>query len=478
MNLKVTGEARQVGLNTIFNTIGGVLIQLLTIATGVFVARHFGAENFGQLTLAATITGYFTLVTEFGLSTIAIRVVARTDEPERYIYSYLVVRISLAFLALIILAGIMAVMRFPLDTAWLLVAYAVTIPLQVLKVNWLFYAKQQMFYDNILQIAEKVAYAVCLFSLMFFIKWIILVPVAMIISILIVTALGWALFLRRYEKPVVWKLDQGFIGEIITQGWPVGVAGASLRVNTNADSIFVNAYFGDMQTGLYGAAYRLINAIITAGTFFTNAVFPLACKHYQESVPALADFISYASKLLLLVTVPSVVLLSVMSEEIIALIFGQGYADSAMPFRLLVWAAGIAIICRLYHNTLVACDCQYTFMKIILASAVFNIICNFLLIPSYGMIGAAVATLLTELLLFILAFAALGQVFRLQIWCAMGSIIGCAGVASVVFLLPLPVLAKPPLFLACYFIAIIVFRVWGEREWHLVQVMLDKGKQG
>ncbi|MGA9754710.1 MAG: oligosaccharide flippase family protein, partial [Desulfobaccales bacterium] len=64
-------EARRVGLNTIFNTIGGVSVQLLTLVTGVFVARHFGAESFGQLTLAAPITGYFTLVTEFGLSTIA-----------------------------------------------------------------------------------------------------------------------------------------------------------------------------------------------------------------------------------------------------------------------------------------------------------------------------------------------------------------------------------------------------------------------
>lgn len=467
-------EARRIGLNTIFNTIGGVSIQLLTVVTGVFVARHFGAESFGQLTLAATITGYFTLVTEFGLGTIAIRVVARTEEPERYICSYLIVKLSLCFLVLIILAGVMLMVRFPRDTAWLLVAYAATIPLQILKVNWLFYARQQMFHDNLLQVAEKVTYALCLFTLVFVIKWIIIVPMAMVFSTLVVAALGWALFLRQAERPVVWRLDRGFIREIITQGWPVGVGGAALRVNTNADSLFVNAYHGDVQTGLYGAAYRLINAMITAGTFFTNAVFPLSCKRYQESVPALADFIGYSSKLLLLVTVPGVVLLSAMSEEIIELVFGKAYAGAALPFRLLVWAAGLAIICRLYHNTLVACERQQSYMKIILSTAVFNIICNFLLIPPYGMMGAAVATVLTELLFLVLACAALSRVFRFRIWSTLGSVGGCATLASLAFLLPVPLLAKPPLFLAVYLLAITAFRVWGAREWQLVQVMLGK----
>jgi O-antigen/teichoic acid export membrane protein len=468
-------EARRVGLNTIYNAIGGVSVQLLTIVTGVFVARHFGSESFGQLTLAATITGYFTLATEFGLSTIAIRVVARTGAPERYIWSYLVVRLFLALLALIILGGIMLMVRFPQDTAWLLVAYGATIPLQTLRVNWIFYARQQMFYDNLLQVAEKIAYALGLFSLIFFIKWIILVPVALIISTLFAAALGWLLFLRQGERPVTCKLDWAFIREIIGQGWPVGVGGAALRVNTNADAIFVNAYHGDVQTGLYGAAYRLINAIITAGTFFTNAVFPLSCKRYRESILVLADFIGYASKLLLLVTMPAVMLLSVMSEEIIGLVFGPGYAGSALPFRLLVWAAGLAIICRLYHNTLVACERQQIYMKIILSSAVFNIVCNFLLIPPYGMVGAAVATVLTELLFLVLAYVALSRVFHFRIWSTIGSVGGCAGLASVAFLLPLPTFAKAALFLAGYLIAISAFRVWGAWEWQLVRVMLGKG---
>ncbi len=131
--------------------------------------------------------------------------VARTNEPERYVFSYAVARLCLSLLALTVLGGIILMVRFSRDTAWLLVAYAITIPLQILKVNWLFYARQQMFIENILQVVEKIAYALCLFLLFIFIKWIILVPLALVISSLIAAALGWILFLRQTERPLIWK---------------------------------------------------------------------------------------------------------------------------------------------------------------------------------------------------------------------------------------------------------------------------------
>lgn len=101
-----TSDAKRVGFNTIFNTAGGIILQLLTFVTGVFVARHFGAEFFGQLMVAATITGYFALVTEFGISKVAIRIVAATGNAERFVSSYLAIRLALSAVSLTVLAGV------------------------------------------------------------------------------------------------------------------------------------------------------------------------------------------------------------------------------------------------------------------------------------------------------------------------------------------------------------------------------------
>ena len=95
--------SKTVAKNTLYNAVGGIGVQLLTIVTGIFVARHFGAENFGQLVYAGTLVGYFSLITEFGISTIAIKIVAGSGEPHRYVFSYLILRIIISVFVLVVL---------------------------------------------------------------------------------------------------------------------------------------------------------------------------------------------------------------------------------------------------------------------------------------------------------------------------------------------------------------------------------------
>jgi O-antigen/teichoic acid export membrane protein len=215
--------------------------------------------------------------------------------------------------------------------------------------------------------------------------------------------------------------------------------------------------------------------MITAGTFFTNAVYPLSCKRHKESVRSLADFIEYSSKLLVLVVVPGLILLTVSSREIIGLIFGKEYAGAVLPFQILIWAAGIAIVCRLYHNTMTACDRQHSFMKIILASVAVNLVLNVLLIPPFGIMGAAVATVLTEFFLLVLTFVALSRVLEMRILADVATIVVCAGIASATFLFSLPLVISMLLFATVYFGLLLVMRVWGLREWRLVRMVLGRG---
>lgn len=470
----MSAEGRKVAANTMFNTVGGVTVQLLGLASGIFIARYFGVAGFGALTLAAAITGYFSLITEFGLSTIAIRVVARTGTPEAYVWSYLVTRMVLALAALAILAGVIVAIGFSRQTTRLLVAYACLIPLQILRANWLFYATERMFIDNLLQVIEKLVYIVALFSLVLSIGDIVFVPISLGLSVLITAIPGWIVFLRGVKSPVTWRLDRGFIREMVLHGWPVGVAGAALQINTNIDTIFVNAYHGNVQTGLYGAAYRLIAAIIRAGTFFTHAIFPLSCKRYHESPTMLADLIVYSGKLLVAITIPGLIVLTAASAIIIRILFGDGYAGAVLPFSILIWAAGIAIISRLYHNTLVACERQQVFMKLMLAATALNITLNFFLIPPFGVVGAAVATVLTELSLLIMNYIALSRVLILRGLSQIAGVSACAGVAAGVFLLPVRLIIEIPVFVAAYWILLLLTRLWGSRERRLVKVLLGR----
>ncbi len=466
--------SKTVAKNTLYNVIGGVGVQLLTVVTGIFVARHFGAESFGKLTYAGTIVGYFALITEFGISTIAIKIVASSGEPHRYIFSYLSLRVSLSVLVLFLLWMLILWIDVPDATMWLLVVYGATIPAQIMRINWVFYAQQKMKIDNVLQVGEKLLYMVGLFGLVYFFSDILIVPVAMVISTFLSALFGWIYFVRASEEPILWKLDSEFIRKIVRQGWPIGVAGAALRSNSNVDTVFVNTYHGDEATGFYGAAYRLINAMIMAGTYFTNAIFPVSCKRYAESRHSLNNFVDFTGKLLVMVTVPSLVLLSVHSEGIIQLIFGSEYEGAVIPFRMLIWAAGLAIICRLFHNTLVACEQQHGFMRVILISAVFNLACNFALIPPYGLVGAAASTIATELLLLIMTYIVLNRSLHLKGLWKLLQVTTYAFGLSAVFILPVNIIGLSVMYVLGYLLVLVLMGQLGMREWQLLRVVIAR----
>lgn len=219
------------------------------------------------------------------------------------------------------------------------------IPLQILKVNWLLGAVQDMFSDNLVQVVEKGVYAVFLLAFIWLGRSIVSVPIALVLSVVISAALSWVLFLRS-RGHITWKIDRIFVKEIAVQGWTVGVAGAALQSNANIDKIIVNAYRGSLQTCLYGASFRLVSAVTTAGTFFTSAVFPASCQRYHESPSSLGTFISYASRLLMLITLPCIVVLYAFSKEIVLLLLGKGYVGSELSFNITVWAAGFATTSR------------------------------------------------------------------------------------------------------------------------------------
>jgi len=214
--------------------------------------------------------------------------------------------------------------------------------------------------------------------------------------------------------------------------------------------------------------------MITAGTFFTGAIFPISCRRYQESASSLAGFVGYAGRLLVILTVPGVVLLSMNAKGIIHLIFGSDYDGAVMPFRMLVWAAGTAVVSRLFHNTLVACERQHGYMKLILISAAFNLGCNFALIPGYGLVGAATATILTELLLLVMTYVVLSRALGMS---GLRDLLGiglCGLVPIAVFLSPIHVVAASFIYIAVYLVVLFGMGILGAREWRLLATIIGR----
>src|SRR5271165_3425535 len=93
-----------------------------------------------------------------------------------------------------------------------------------------------------------------------------------------------------------------------------------------------------------------------------------------------------------------------LAEPVIRLLYGAAYANSAAPFRILLWSAALVLLRWVYMDSLRATGHQALDLRCAITSASLNVALNILLIPRFGMMGAASATVFADLVWFLMSY--------------------------------------------------------------------------
>ena len=106
--------------------------------------------------------------------------------------------------------------------------------------------------------------------------------------------------------------------------------------------------------------------------------------------------------IMILLAIPLVVGGIALAPKIVDLVYDASYFPSILAFQILTITAGIIYLSQPFYRTLIAANLQKYIFLITFSGAVLNMILNFILIPKYTLYGAAVATLITYFLVFLL----------------------------------------------------------------------------
>ncbi len=414
MEESLKNSSKTVAKNTLFNSLSGIVVQALAIISGVFIARQFGTSGFGKLAFANVFVGYFMLATDFGITSIAIRNMARDKEnSNRFLFTYIITRVVLSLIIYGIVAIIVWLAGFEKIISLLILAYALQMLSQVFNISWVFIAHQRMEFDSLIKIIDKGLYVTFIFALFFIFGSIFIVPLAMFFSSVIAVIVGWHI-LKKNWRFKGFEFDKPFFKEMLIYGWPVGLSNGATQVNVNIDTLFMTAYHGNVTTGLYSSAYRVVMALIMFGSFFTAALYPLICERAIGPKKPMEDILNASTKILLYALIPIAVVITILGSQIIVFIFGKEFSGGGIALKILIWSVVFLVINRMYGNTLVALNRQHSFMVVIILSAILNIIMNFLLIPKYDMVGGGISTCITEGFIFIAVSYILKSYYRIS----------------------------------------------------------------
>jgi len=200
------------------------------------------------------------------------------------------------------------------------------------------------------------------------------------------------------------------MGAVSTQ---VFISSAMLVVYINFGTVALGFMKDESSVGIYGAAAKLVFFIYALSDLFVAATFPVISRLYHESAEKLGEFMRYCLKLTALLGIPVAIGGTILGPKIITLVYGASYARSGVVFQILSWFAAINLVSFVLSYSLVACNRQQVYLKIMACGALFNVAFNLIVIPFAGYYAAAAALLFTESVTLVWSFLIVKDVVRL-----------------------------------------------------------------
>ena len=376
--------------------IDNALRMIVGLLVGVWVARYLGAEQFGQISYATSLVALFGTLAGLGLQGIVVRDIVR-DEARAGITlgSALVLRL-IAGLASYGLILSIVFWLMPQDdlTKTLVAIIGFTLVLQASQVvrSW-FESQVQSHYvvwvnGAVLLMAAAVKAALILAGApLILFAWVILAD-ALFIAIGLFSA--YALRARGQTK---WCTSLGRARELLADSWPLIFSSVAISINMKFDILMINEFLGAHEVGIYAAAMTPSAALGQIVFTLARSAFPDHTKlhgNQQRFVAVTTKMLRYLS--ILALAIAGTVL--IFKDWIISTVYGVAYADAAMVLAILMLNVATVGIDASASNYFRIKNLQKKMLQRQLVTLVINISLNLVLIPVYGIVGAATATVI------------------------------------------------------------------------------------
>ena len=398
--------ARRVAKNTTVLILSNILAYAFTFITTVYSARYLGVAGWGILSIALSVTGIFGVLTDLGLSSLTVREVARDKSlATKYFANTTAMKILLGFLTFGVIALVSHLAGYSQEV--INVIYIITISAILGSFTSVFF--------SIFQAYEKMEYQ----ALATIISNIIMLALTLTVIYLGLTVIGFAavyvivgifgllyilfIYLRKFSLPKI-EIDIDFWKDTVKESLPFAITGIFISVYFWIDSFMLSIIIGNDVVGIYNAAYRLIFVLLFIPSLFITALFPVMSRHFESAKELLKIEYEKSFKYLFIVAIFIFIYGLIFSNEIIMIIYGQKFFLSIIALQILIWVVPIIFLTSLLGNILNASNKQRLVTIIAASNALLNIALNLVLIPKFSFVGASVATVITELLGFILMF--------------------------------------------------------------------------
>lgn len=362
----------------------------------ILVARRFGEEGLGQVTLAQFLAEQGVVIATFGMDLLAIQSVAAGRRALGTVASTLLTLRSLAILP--VFAGLALLTRLvpsyePITVLVLL--FGLRLVTQAGSLAWAPQALHRTSVFGISAFATQVVYLGLVLAGTGLAAGLWSVPAALVTAEALAAAglLVWVL--RRAGRllpPLRGREARGFLGECA----PIGLAQILRGIAINSDALILGLFLPFGQLGLYGGAHKIFLLGMGGIVSYFVVMLPNLSREAARSPRALEDELRASFRRLAPLVTLGLVAGLVLARPVLRLCYGEPFAEAAGPLRVLVLTLVLYVVGGHYRYALLAMGEQRRNMWNVLGGTAVHVAAKLLLIPALGILGASLGTLAGE----------------------------------------------------------------------------------
>jgi O-antigen/teichoic acid export membrane protein len=387
--------------------LGARAIQMLVaFFIGAWLARYLGPEQFGIYNYVISFVAIFSALSTLGIGTIMVRdMLHQPEKQEVLLGTSLFLRItgSLGVSLIIILIGWItkeeAAIRY-----FLFLASLQPIARSLEVITFYFQAKVLSKYTVLAQLISlgiisglKIYFILNDFSLVWFF-WLLA------LDSLITGFLMTQFYRSQGQKIFKWRIHRQTGRQLISESWPLIFSGMFTTIYLKIDQVMLGNMMDDASVGWYAAAVKISEAWLTIPWIISGSLYPALVNSFQVNRELFR--LRVQQLYIILISAGLIVVLPVVifSEFIIRVIFTSVYDNSADVLRIHIMSSLFIFLGSLSNRWLILEKIQKFWMINSVLGAVSNILLNLLLIPPMGIIGAALATLISYAIAYHIAY--------------------------------------------------------------------------
>ncbi len=377
-----------------FGRIGGMIITLLATA---YMARNLGPANYGQLSYAISYVGLFAFVASLGVEQILYRDLIKFPEKrDVYMGTVITIRFVASILAIVICVLSAYIWSSKDVSLFLIFIVSLTYVLGTFQLlSYEFQAEAKAKFPSISSLIIVFILNVLKIVVIMFGQGVIYLALVILAEPLLYSIGLLYLRIREYGTIKYWRFDYKIAKSMLKDSFPLIFASAFFALYARIDQVMIKHMLNTESVGLYDSAVRISELGYFVPNIIVGALFPALINSKKISTSVYSDRTKKLFLLLIGVSLLIALTTMILSKYFVLIIFGAGFIGAVTVLKIYVWSNIGAAINLLMHQLLVVENLTKIVTISIFSGMIFNVVLNFLLIPIYGMTGAAVASLIS-----------------------------------------------------------------------------------